>query len=507
MKLLDDAKVKFEFTRVPGQSRVYKQTLKVVMLAALLFPLAAFANAMQVPSSQMVIPEYSPTASAVISSNPSQAKPIGVGTIASGGDALSLSVQLEAFSGPVDIYFGLYAPALDATNIYMLKEDGSLQTLAQGLVPWKSVQSGAFSENLFGNIPVSALPAGTYTFYLVVTPAGNLDGFYLWSTSIATGGGISQSSLAGNWYMNIGSAYTPFWARGPVSIDTSGNMSLTVTDWLGNKQQDSGTVTMNDGIITNSGNPTWQGAMDSGGTVAAGTETGDNQAKMFLMTKNQDTSYSTSDMNGTWEFYNYSADPSGPWWSRGTWTINNGAWSANASGWDGTSVEATGTVSITATGIMSISYPAGGPANDQCSMDSGKTVVVCTHTDNSSNPPATGIAVLVKMPSTNITLADLAGTWQMQQIEYQGPEWSRGSITLDSTGTFTAYSRTNSYGDHFTTLPAGALTISGTDIITYPASYYGMTTQCSMDADKTVMVCTEGGPSYGDADITIFLKQ
>jgi hypothetical protein len=520
MKLLDDLKLKCKTVSVRRIGFINRGLL-IAMLAAIIFPGAAFADTMQVPSGQLEIPQYAATASPVISSDPFQAEPISVGSVASGGSQINIAAQLEAFSGPVDIYFGLYAPALDANNVYILKDDGSYQTLAQGLVPWKSAQTGPLSEDLLTNISVTDLPAGTYTFYLLVSPAGTTDDFYFWNTSITIGEGITQASLAGSWYGNAGASNTPFWSRGPLSIDANGNVSGTITDWQGNSHSANETMTMNSGIITNSGSSTFQGAMDSGGTVIAGTETDDNQAKLFLVTKNQGASYSTADMNGIWEIYTFesledsSGQSEGPWWSRGPMTISNGLWSANLSDWDGTTEIDNGTITINPdNGIMSITIAGLSNNQFQCSMDSGKTVAACTWNSGANGGNGTGIGLLVKAPSTKISLSDLAGTWQMQEIEYEGPSWGRGSMTYDSSGNMTAGSWTTMHGTHNgtcsgATCPSTSFTING-DVIMPTLSSGGLNNQqCSMDADKTIMVCTGSGegddPIY--AELIIMLKQ
>jgi streptogramin lyase len=154
----------------------------------------ALSGAMQVPDGQTAFPPYVPAAAPVINSDPSQAKPIGVGSVASAGDTLSLQVGLPQFSGPVDVYFGIFAPSIDPNNVYLLKSDDTLQPLSGGLLPWQSNISGNINDSLFGNIPISSLPPGTYTFYLVVAPAGSLNSFYLWSTSITVGGSIGANA-------------------------------------------------------------------------------------------------------------------------------------------------------------------------------------------------------------------------------------------------------------------------------------------------------------------------
>ena len=63
----------------------------------------------------------------VLSSNPAEAEPIGVGSVASGGNNLNLRVGTNSFSGAVDMYFLLYIPVLDPVNIYQLTSSGELR--------------------------------------------------------------------------------------------------------------------------------------------------------------------------------------------------------------------------------------------------------------------------------------------------------------------------------------------------------------------------------------------
>ena len=126
---------------------------------------------------------YVPTASPLISSDPFEARPVGVGSVASGGENVSLRANICSFSGSADIYFGIYMPAIDPAGIYILTSDNGLRRFSEvGFVPWKADENGAVNEAIFGDIPISELPAGRYTLYLMATPVGNSAAYYLWST-------------------------------------------------------------------------------------------------------------------------------------------------------------------------------------------------------------------------------------------------------------------------------------------------------------------------------------
>lgn len=151
-------------------------------------PSSESADIMQVPSGQQVFASCAKVLP-YLNTDPSLANPIGVGTVAAGGNAFDLKIGLNSFSGPVDIYFGLQD---DNGNIYILHPDGSLQPFAKGFVPWKSnVDSGLnwdITQAISGSteIPVSSIPPGSYTLYLVVTPTGDPGSYYLWQTSFSS---------------------------------------------------------------------------------------------------------------------------------------------------------------------------------------------------------------------------------------------------------------------------------------------------------------------------------
>jgi len=132
-----------------------------------------------VPNGQQIF-TYSQANEPLRDLDPSQARPIGIGSIATGGNTMDLQVDLGEFEGMVDIYFALYAPHLDLNNIYILNSDNIFQTAT---VPWKQNTDGNINENLFGSIPISFLPTGTYYLGLLATPAGSaMENYHFWIT-------------------------------------------------------------------------------------------------------------------------------------------------------------------------------------------------------------------------------------------------------------------------------------------------------------------------------------
>jgi subtilisin family serine protease len=142
---------------------------------------AVLATLLPTPTGQESF-AYPPAESPLKGREPSLARPIGVGPVAEGGDALRLCMCLDQCSGPVDVYFGFYAPSM-APDIFVLTSDYIFQPLSQGLVPWKTNLTGDLDETPFGEIPINIFPSGIYELYLLVTPTGYMDRYYFWQTS------------------------------------------------------------------------------------------------------------------------------------------------------------------------------------------------------------------------------------------------------------------------------------------------------------------------------------
>jgi hypothetical protein len=157
---------------------------------------------MPVPDSQHSW-EFLSTSSPIANSKPSFAFPIGVGSIAYGGNTFNIQIGLGQFTGPVDVYFGLVAPAIDPKNVYFLRSDDSLQSFSvedlrkrkikklekilsnlHGIQPWRKSTIDNISMSLTGNIQTSSLPSGQYDIFLVASKAGDTNLFYEWKTSV-----------------------------------------------------------------------------------------------------------------------------------------------------------------------------------------------------------------------------------------------------------------------------------------------------------------------------------
>ena len=120
--------------------------------------------------------------------------PFGFGPLVSGGNTLQFQVALAQFTAPVDLYIA-FSVSTDPTNIFLVKPDFSFQAFSlqdvqqvlsgvpvAGIEPWMTNMTGPIDANPL-TLSVADLSPGLYTVYLLVTPSGRLDSYYLGEAS------------------------------------------------------------------------------------------------------------------------------------------------------------------------------------------------------------------------------------------------------------------------------------------------------------------------------------
>ena len=104
-----------------------------------------------------------------------QAKPLSIGAVPS---SVNLSLKLETFDTPVNIYAGV---SVDGWNdIVLFGPGGTLHLLSSGLVAWKQNWTAAIDESLTGDLP--GLAAGTYRAFVMVADVVDSANFFAWQT-------------------------------------------------------------------------------------------------------------------------------------------------------------------------------------------------------------------------------------------------------------------------------------------------------------------------------------
>jgi len=166
-------------------------------------PLTQVCNSTPPPTSGIPLPTgkkvftYNAVPTPVLSSDPAVAKPIGVGSVANGGNTVDISVNIGPFASPVDISLALYAVGVDSGEVYLLNQWDSFESVHyavaarsgrngssedegdgenssdknENLTLWKMNVTGV-NQHVYGPSPVTNLPSGTYFLVLGAVPAG-----------------------------------------------------------------------------------------------------------------------------------------------------------------------------------------------------------------------------------------------------------------------------------------------------------------------------------------------
>ena len=214
----------------------------------------------------------------------------------------------------------------------------------------------------------------------------------------------SLSDLTGVWHVN-GLAAGPsnhWWMRGTMTVDADGLFSIpSIDNSHGTDPNDPhaseiGTLSFFPYSlikVIQKGQVGAVGNMDFGKTVLIMTDTlEDAQNAAFLMTavKKAD-SYSTSDLAGTWNGHTLASGSGAPWWERARITIDdNSEFTATTKESTGGAYTLDGAFTITKDGVMT------GPDGIRCTMDSGKSIFVCTDTWSHFAPGTAELKIFVK---------------------------------------------------------------------------------------------------------------
>ncbi len=190
------------------------------------------------------------SASPETSGGPPEITPVGVGPIATGGNEMTLSVMLDPFENPVNLYLAIML--LDPYYaIYLVNSQGELKDVNEGLVPWRSNSNESMDETIFENIPTSGLPACDYRVYLIAAPvgtsAGALTDYYAWETDFT-----NRDPGGAGWEYEF---FIDFFVRESVQLSCAYPCSTTIVplihlrmeggfDFQGNNVSGRGTVTV-----------------------------------------------------------------------------------------------------------------------------------------------------------------------------------------------------------------------------------------------------------------------
>lgn len=320
---------------------------------------------------------------------------------------------------------------------FMIASDGSFttanDTASDGAM---SPLSGNFSLSPDGIITSTSLnpslrcnmDAGRT---VIACTATNIDGKELVILTRKTPS-YSQSDLTGNWDVNQIGTPGAHWLQGIGTVNPDGSSNMTYNS--DNKEYGTlpGTITISTNgrisaqlVTTNPDTNYSDCSMDSGKTVIACVSTSieHNESLLTIYTRKA-AKYSQSDLTGTWAI-NSLAGPSSQW-TRGVASVNaDGSADAMLLHSGSTTPEfSTATLILDANGNTSVP----GQSSSRCSMDAGKTVVICSG-DWTAEHLTSEISVWTK---TGSVPQNITGRWEA--IATQGPASGVSGILLTQAG-------------------------------------------------------------------------
>ena len=121
-----------------------------------------------VPTYEQVF-SYTAVVLPVLNTDPTQAKPIGVGPVALGENTLDVKVNIGPFAGPVDVSLVIYAPAIISDDLYFLGPDNQLKKLSDAVTEEEQSLISA----------VQSQPSGQ-----AITPLKKFSELILWKTNV-----------------------------------------------------------------------------------------------------------------------------------------------------------------------------------------------------------------------------------------------------------------------------------------------------------------------------------
>lgn len=117
--------------------------------------------------------------------------PVGVGVASKGARWIDLNIKIPGFEGKMDIYLGIVLPTDEGLKMFLINSLGGLTLFNGTLIPWKTNTNGAIHEWPFGRVydaivPGIKVPAGQYTFYVLLMPESSYfdQGYYLTEGSL-----------------------------------------------------------------------------------------------------------------------------------------------------------------------------------------------------------------------------------------------------------------------------------------------------------------------------------
>lgn len=309
------------------------------------------------------------------------------------------------------------------------------------------------------------------SFSLFICPA-------LWAQPDVATRDYATSDLQGTWYAHIlSSSDSPGYTRATHTINSSGEVNSVLSQPDGDTHYDSNTASIaSDGTVVLSGvNSHFFLNEAKNLLIGVGKDQDSEQDPWLHVAVKQSSSYSTSDLTGSWQTFSLSIASNGETdWEHGTLTVSPGG--AFTHNWNNTDIgtgTSSGSLTLSSKGEVGVSGFTWLKGN----MNSDKTFVAMTGSEGGSYT----LLVFVKQEAVAFSQSDLTGSWQHYSLRTGGfYGWVRSTISVDSNGMAAFYSLdslgytyTSSSGP-LTLNPSGSLSMEGQPVASLMSSDKGL---------------------------------
>ncbi len=314
----------------------------------------------------------------------------------------------------------------------------------------------------------------------------------------------SMSDVEGTWQRHsliTTSSNSGFWIHGTI-VNSNGSSASHLI--LPNGTMDTTLIsvgaTITDGALTTASDPAAHTFISSDKSLMVGTTKRSNYYTLIFDQKTvSGTSYSTADLQGTWQTHCLVSGGNWIGWIHAVSVIDNSGncTSSTLVKSDGTGGTSSGGTSIvSSSGVITMNEVAS--YNGFLSFD--KTLMTSNMTDGGGGGM---LSIVQKMVvGTTYNIADLKGTWQLHSLSVGSENWTEhGIMTIDASGNGTISNMVKDDGGAYFNTGTKALSISHDGVVTFGTDFHGF-----LSADKKLVIGTKSDDSGHAYSLVVLQK-
>jgi hypothetical protein len=310
-------------------------------------------------------------------------------------------------------------------------------------------------------------------------------------------------NFTGIWNYNsfISGPGAPWWGRGTLTVSQSGTFTGSGTESTGVSESPSGSFTVSSNGIVMALNGQFSTSLcmsDSSNSMMTCTATLSDGSSDLIILSQQSTTTALANLAGTWQGSVLSSGPTASL-TKVSQTINSdGTFTGTYTKSDGTTSDTSGTLSITAQGVITCASGACLDSTFASVINPAATVMVGT--SGASSAASNGNLSVLTRQAASYSISNLVGIWEASSLAAgpQAPWLQSGLLTINGDGTC-SFASTSSAG--VSQNQTGTVSISTSGAVTLNL---GFQETGFVDPNMDVMVLTGTWPDGATEQISVF---